>query len=345
LIQFDPNRPAEAAAPLVEPARVSAFTADDNMRAALKDFKARYVGPAVPQTTGPRRRNIVGCGIGEKSTRNGPTGDLALVAFVRAKLNSDDVPTETLIPKKFGNYFTDVVEVGNVKAFGLGFRETEGPPARCGSSISPRGAPTGTAACLVALQNGKLCILSNNHVLAQCNNGSKGDVIVQAGAADAFNGNKVGYLEDFVRLNFDGSDNEVDAAVAFTSFKWMSPLFHTQFIGSRAVAASVPLAVRKEGRTTGVTTGVVRHTDVSTEVDYTQLGGGMAQLVGQITIQGDAGPFSDEGDSGSLVVTADTIQPVALLVAGGANGITIATPIGTVMDRLNIQRFVTKVES
>src|SRR5204862_8207863 len=135
------------------------------------EFKTRYVRPVSAQAVGgPIRRNIVGCAVGEKIAENGPTGDQALVVFVRTKLGADDVPAEMLIPKKFDNYVTDVVPVGDIKPHAV-FAKAEGPPAYCGSSISPRGAATGTAGCLVVLQNGKLCILSNNHVLAQVNAG------------------------------------------------------------------------------------------------------------------------------------------------------------------------------
>jgi hypothetical protein len=62
----------------------------------------------------------------------------------------------------------------------------------------------------------------------------------------------------------------------------------------------------------------------------------------QIEIEGSgSGPFSQGGDSGSLIVNA-TRQGVALLFAGGdqggsnGQGLTYANPIATVLDRLKI---------
>lgn len=64
-----------------------------------------------------------------------------------------------------------------------------------------------------------------------------------------------------------------------------------------------------------------------------------ASFDNQIAIRGVGTDFSAGGDSGSLIVTLNSKQPVGLLFAGG-NGITFANPIGTVMSQLGIARFV-----
>ncbi|MDB9391091.1 hypothetical protein PN432_09080, partial [Microcystis aeruginosa CS-579] len=62
---------------------------------------------------------------------------------------------------------------------------------------------------------------------------------------------------------------------------------------------------------------------------------GAAQFRNQIGIRGIGGnPFSRGGDSGSLIVTANSNQPVALLFAGRTdNSLTFANPIEIVNSR------------
>jgi hypothetical protein len=68
---------------------------------------------------------------------------------------------------------------------------------------------------------------------------------------------------------------------------------------------------------------------------------GVLRFDNQIEIEGDS-PFSDGGDSGSLIVGADR-RAVALLFAGsdqgGASGqgLTYANPIHTVLEELKIE--------
>jgi hypothetical protein len=51
----------------------------------------------------------------------------------------------------------------------------------------------------------------------------------------------------------------------------------------------------------------------------------------QVAVQGvGAAPFSQPGDSGSLIVDAVTLEPVALLFAGGST-LTFANPIDAVL--------------
>ncbi|HZU36746.1 MAG TPA: hypothetical protein VFA18_12585 [Gemmataceae bacterium] len=70
-----------------------------------------------------------------------------------------------------------------------------------------------------------------------------------------------------------------------------------------------------------------------------------AEVRDQIGIRGMQGPFSMPGDSGSLIVTAATKQPVGLLFAGSSdNSITFANPIAAVKAALGIDRIVAQPE-
>lgn len=99
-----------------------------------------------------------------------------------------------------------------------------------------------------------------------------------------------------------------------------------------ALGNLVDLPVQKYGRTTSHTKGVV--TGIGTfNIGYST---GAARFVNQIVIQANRGKFSDSGDSGSLIVTDDSNKsPVGLLFAGSRK-ITLANPIGPVLDALGV---------
>ena len=79
-------------------------------------------------------------------------------------------------------------------------------------------------------------------------------------------------------------------------------------------------AVKKHGRTTGLTHGEVVAVNATVNVGYST---GSARFVKQIIIS--PGSFSDGGDSGSLIVTESGNNPVGLLFAG-SDLYTIANP-------------------
>src|SRR5207253_2932602 len=95
-------------------------------------------------------------------------------------------------------------------------------PAEGGSSVGHFAITAGTLGCLCVV-DGNLCILSNNHVLANVNRGKRGDAILQPGRVDGgTSADKIAELQDFVKINFNSS-NKVDCAVALTSFDLASP--------------------------------------------------------------------------------------------------------------------------
>ena len=89
-------------------------------------------------------------------------------------------------------------------------------------------------------------------------------------------------------------------------------------------------AVKKHGRTTGLTHGEVVAVNAIVTVGYST---GSARFVKQIIIS--PGSFSDGGDSGSLIVTESGNNPVGLLFAG-SDLYTIANPINLVLSRFGV---------
>lgn len=100
--------------------------------------------------------------------------------------------------------------------------------------------------------------------------------------------------------------------------------------------ATLGMAVRKRGRTTGLTYGSVDGLNSTVNVDYGD-GIGVHTLSNQISIRTDTSHnplFSDHGDSGSVIVDGDGYV-VGLLFAGSGSN-TVANPIAAVLSELNI---------
>src|SRR4029079_413086 len=125
-------------------------------------------------------------------------------------------------------------------------------------------------------------------------------------------------LTAFQPVDFTGRPNRIDGSIAeLINTPDVDPRITT--IGS-ITATPVPAAlyqsVRKRGRTTLHTLGMV--TDLAADVRV-RYGSRVAQFNDQIAVTGFNGVFSAGGDSGSLVVDAVTRSPVGLLFAGGGN--------------------------
>jgi hypothetical protein len=127
----------------------------------------------------------------------------------------------------------------------------------------------------------------------------------------------------------------IDAAIALSDAGRLDNSTPSDGYGtpsSTTVGATIGLPLRKYGRTTGQTDGKVDAINAAVNVGYDT---GTARFVGQVIIKGQKGSFSAGGDSGSLIVTKDGNNPVALLFAGNSQ-VTIANPIDAVLSRFNV---------
>ncbi len=147
--------------------------------------------------------------------------------------------------------------------------------------------------------------------------------------------NPIAELDDFIPLKFDDSINRVDAAIA----RVLAPkdvLSTIRGIGTfpgAPMEAAVYESVRKSGRTTLHTVGVVKDISADIRIRY---GAQTALFEELLAIQGLGGPFSDNGDSGALVVDGVTRKAVGLLIGGGI-GASFACSIEAVLDSLGIE--------
>lgn len=267
--------------------------------------------------------NITGIAIAEKEIGNSPSGQLAVVVFVRDKVSPAQVASEALVPASIGGVPTDVQVTGELWANGPDFRRRH-RPAPCGVSIGHCNmVMAGTLGCLVTRAN-QLFILSNNHVIALVNRGPIGVGIPQPGRLDGgvCPGDIIARLTQFVTIQFGGAPNLVDAAIARTSPNLVDRRMLRlggvrQRLAAPVAAPVLNMQVQKSGRTTQYTRGIINAINATVDVSYAPLGG-VARFTNQFGVRGIGATFSDRGDSGSLVTTFPANRPVGLLFAGNA---------------------------
>lgn len=187
---------------------------------------------------------------------------------------------------------------------------------------------------------GKVYALSNNHVYARENAAALGEEVLQPGLYDTkgiYNSkNHLGNLSDFVWIKFDGTANQVDAAIALTDTTLLGNATPSNGYGipkSVTVSPSVGMAVQKYGRTTQLTKGTITGINATISVGYGA--SGTAYFEKQIIVQ-SIRPFIKAGDSGSLLVNPKN-NPVGLLFASDSSGrFAIANDIGLVLEAFKV---------
>ncbi len=238
----------------------------------------------------------------------------------------------------------DVQFVGRVVKRQVPWAQARQRPLLVGASVGHVAITAGTIGAIVrrAGDDGRF-VLSNNHVLADENRARLGDDVLQPGAADGGRRREdaVAALERFVRVEA-GAVNLVDCALARIDTGVEADARGLRDLGTLDPAPVAPPdadRVVKLGRTTGRTTGSVTAFEVDGVV--VEFSVGALRFDDQVELAGTPeAPFSAGGDSGSVILAADALRPVALLFAGGeqggpfGTGVTYANPIGTVLDRL-----------
>ena len=290
------------------------------------------------------RANVVATGVGYKITAGQKTSNLCIVCSVTQKVAELQITSQDMVPKTLEGTPTDVVQTGIIRA--LQSPTDRIRPAPGGVSIGHKDITAGTLGCLVK-KNDQIFILSNNHVLANSNQAEIGDPILQPGPYDggSYPDDHIANLEEFVPIEFIGLDSDCPFAIATAGFlNGIATLLGShvrmkaiiQQAGDNLVDAAIArplnpsdvsdeileigtiqgsaeaelgMAIKKSGRTTGLTTGVVEQVDVSANVQYGE--GKIALFTDQLM----AGAMSQGGDSGSAVLD-DTNRLVGLLFAG-----------------------------
>lgn len=311
------------------------------------------------------RANVVATGIGYKIVKGKKTSDLCIICSVKKKLPLSMLSAKDIIPLEISGAPVDVLETGVIRAF-LG-RTDRWRPAPGGVSIGHQNITAGTLGCL-AKKNGQTFILSNNHVLANSNDASPGDAILQPGPYDGgkFPDDYMAKLHEFVPIVFltpeppDGcgiargvasilngiakilgsktrmrtivmqeEENLVDAAIALPiSAEDVSPEILEIGTIQGLADGELGMAIKKSGRTTAVTTGEILQVDVTVDVEYGS--GQIARYADQLM----AGAMSQGGDSGSAVL--DNNNNLVGLLFAGSDTTTVINRIQNVFSALGL---------
>jgi hypothetical protein len=288
------------------------------------------------------RHNVVGVGLGRKLVKGKPTKEICVRFYVERKLPKAALSQAHMLPKAVEGVETDVIESGVFRAFAAIPKErTRIRPARPGCSVgfAFTGAEAGTLMAgtfgAVVEAGGKRFILSNNHVLANENELAIGSTIFQPGLLDknAPASDAIAKLTKFIPLLTTGS-NKVDCAIAEIDGQVSATIMPKvgKLKSAQPLAAAMSMKVMKTGRTTGFTTGTINDLTADVKVKY---GIGTITFADQIIIVGGARPFSDSGDSGSLIVEQTGKRAVGLLFAG-SDQFTIANHIEDVLEQLQV---------
>jgi hypothetical protein len=221
---------------------------------------------------------------------------------------------------------TDVRVVGRVRAASAALPLPAAARRRVrplvpGTSVAHPDVTAGTLGAFVTDADGRVLLLSNNHVLADTDRARVGDPVLSPGPADGGRPgvDRVATLTAFEPLVPTG--NLLDLAVAAVDDPALVGGNHVPEGVLAGVVEEVldGVAVAKTGRTTGHTTGTV----TAVELDGVSVDYGRGQLLSFddcLEVEGDGRAFSDGGDSGSVVYALDGLSALGLLFAGSTTG-------------------------
>ena len=295
------------------------------------NYLASYTPPTIPTAVSTAVKSaaetlMIQPGVVGTGTAIAPDGSRHVIVFVATQTDAENVP------KTIAGVPTEAKITGRVHALDA-YTGVYRQPVPSGVSVgNSRENASGTIACVV-VKHGIRYILSNNHVLARGNEAIIGEPIVQPGLADSYGAptGQIGVLSAYKKVSFT-TTNIFDAAVArLTQENAYDEA--DQFAPSHNYEdPQAGMTVKKVGRTTGLTHGMIVATDVTLKVDYDN--GKTATFINQIFIADPS--FLQAGDSGSLLVTEDGNHPVGLCFAGGTDG-AFANPIGPVLSYFGVQ--------
>ncbi|MBU3966097.1 MAG: S1 family peptidase [Euryarchaeota archaeon] len=256
---------------------------------------------------------------------------------------TEDAEKGKKVPKSLDGINVKQEVIGKITALSTTTlsRTTSYNPVFGGISVGNPYITAGTLGLVTTLTlNGNQVALSNAHVLAlDSRNRFLPKVttpIYQPGVYDGGNnGDTIGYLYNYIPISFNNNraNNKADAAIAtLTILGNVGDVLDADNINfyhiSGTVTANVGDTVRKSGRTTDVTTGIVTSTSASVKVSY---GGKWALFKDQIVV-GTPG-FSAGGDSGSAV---DINGKFTGLLFAGSNTVTIVNKESNIIEQLGI---------
>jgi len=192
-------------------------------------------------------------------------------------------------------------------------------------------------------------VLNNYHVLeadivagGNSRVATAGDPVVQPGlidvacnAATAQNVATLSGIKSLPSSNVDCAIAQVTSGMVRTD----GAILEIGTLSATTQAAALSLAVKKSGRTTGLSRSSVSGLNATVSITYeNECAGGTSftkTVTGQIVIKNKGSRFLNSGDSGSLMVQDVTTNPRAIgLLFAGSSTSAIANPIGQVLSFL-----------
>lgn len=291
------------------------------------------------------RAGVVGVDVGYKYVGGQRTEEMAIRVHVAEKR---EVEGDERIPEMIGGFKTDVLE-NRFVLYGYctpGMEKviagdmTVSDPVMGGRSIGPCRRVNG---CLFAgtlgavvfdVASGVPMLLSNFHIMCVDQSWQVGDVLAQPGLPDS--GDCATHTIGAVQRAALGG--QVDCAVSTLAGR----AYSGEIVDVGAIAgmgeAAPGMPVRKRGRSTALTYGIVESVGMTLTIDY---GGEIGPLTftDQIGIQVDTQHgirLGEAGDSGSLFIN-ESQQAIGLFFAGNTDGtFGAANPIAAVMEAMKI---------
>lgn len=289
-----------------------------------------------------KRPGVTGIDVGLKLVGGERTDTVAIRVHVRHKR---DVPEAQRIPVQIQGFPTDVIEA---EYFAAGMctdkNKDKDPYVMLWGGIS--GGPAdlinglyyaGTLGLPMKDAGGKYYLLTNAHVLNPSNGPQQNYLVIQPAVPDGGEPhfNSAGHVAKVIL----GGTPTVDAGIVLLPGNRTQPLIVDIGAVTGQAVAQLNQTVRKRGRTTRLTSGVVDGLDASITVDYGN--NYSVSFTGQISIVPVAAGecFATKGDSGSAVVNSSN-QVLGLYFAEvPTTGRGVANPISDVLTALNSAGF------
>ena len=269
---------------------------------------------------------VNGVGISERT--NGES-------FIKILTREKPPVTKTTLAKYYGVEKENLI-IENVGRISFKSPMRQHRPPFPGISVGHYKVTAGTLGCFVQDKDGKIYVLSNNHVLGNSDRGKWEDPILQPGRLDGGSRRKdiIARLSHIVPLS-RAKANNMDAAIAVVDND-LNPDYR---ISQRkrvneTVIPTNKMKVEKWGRTTGHTTGFISSRNVDFQIDFD---GNLLEFHDQFEIQSRSEMFCDDGDSGSLILERGGFNAVGLLFAGTEGGTAYASPINDILSAFSVK--------
>ena len=301
-----------------------------------------------------RQPEILGTAVGIDDS-----GNTSLLVYVDQESSNAGEAVRNL-PRNIGGVGVQVQLTDKFRAMappgggGADHKAKQTPPIQLGTSggwrydLANGFCCGGTLGSLVSI-GGVQHILSNYHVFesdivpgGNSRVAMTGDPVIQPGLIDvncnAATAQNVALLVKRSSLPASNVDCAI-AAVIPGQVRTDGAILEIGTISSQTIAASINQAVKKSGRTTGLTRSTVTGLNATISVQYdNECAGGVAftkTFTGQIVVRNNGSRFLNSGDSGSLMVQDVATNPRAVgLLFAGSSSTAIANPIGQVLSFL-----------